>query len=152
MFMKMQRGGTTAVNVPYARMPKSIARVNYALMQGEISQVDAMRDMVEYSRDWHRFRKIFLNRLVRVDHCFIDDTSSLVGMRATGYLGEVTLRQLDMQPSFHVKTAHNGLALAVEMFEKPDSHDPAFYVASSLPPYVRHESPDPIPATFYAVE
>lgn len=152
MFMKKQRGGTTAVNVPYARMPKSIARVNYALMQGEISQVDAMRDMVEYSRDWHRFRKIFLNRLVRVDHCFIDDTSSLVGMRATGYLGEVTLRQLDMQPSFHVKTAHNGLALAVEMFEKPDSHDPAFYVASSLPPYVRHESPDPIPATFYAVE
>lgn len=146
------RQGRMSASSTYSRTPKSLAWMNTDLMLGNITEFDAVKGVVENTQDWHRFVKIFQNRLVRVDYCFIDDTSSLASMRAVGYIGDLTVRHIEMQPNQYAPNEYCGPIMAVEMLESPRSEDPAFLAAISLPPLTHQRTQDFVRATFSVVE
>lgn len=136
----------------YSKTPKTLARLNCDLMSGQISEFEAVKGVVENEVDWARFAGLFRGKIVRVDHCFIDDPSTLMGMRATGYLGRLLVCHADMIATHHAPHMYSGSVIAAEMLESPRNESPAFLATISLPPFIRQNTPDTIRATFSAVE
>lgn len=150
----MKNGGNAGkyFEMPYSKTPKTLARLNCDLMSGQISEFEAVKGVVENEVDWARFTGLFRGKLVRIDHCFIDDPSTLMGMRATGYIGRLLVCHATMVATHFAPNAYTGPVIATEMLETVTAQDPAFLAVISLPPYVRQNSPDSIRATFSVVD